>query len=110
MKNNRLYHRVITEIPNKKYKYILVEKEKPYYETLGLRYTILGLECVYIGYQVKAHLLKADCMALSVGIRLEKLKNGVVVRFDFCYEQFRRLSVSFDAELVVLSSLMLVLS
>lgn len=74
MKNNRLYHRVITEIPNKKYKYILVEKEKLYYETLGLRYTIPGLECVYIGYQVKAHLLKADCMALSVGIRLEKLK------------------------------------
>ena len=100
MKNNRLYHRVITEIPNKKYKYILVEKEKPYYETLGLRYTIPGLECVYIGYQVKAHLLKA----------WKNWKNGVVVRFDFCYEQFRRLSVSFDAELVVLSLLMLVLS
>lgn len=63
-----------SDFNKEQYKYIPVEKEKPYYETLGLRYTIPGLECVYIGYQVKAHLLKADCMALSVGIRLEKLK------------------------------------
>lgn len=54
------------------YRYVPVEKEKSYYETVGLRFYIPRLEWLYIGYQVKAHLTKADCMALNVGVRLGK--------------------------------------
>lgn len=52
--------------------YGMIEKETPYYETVGLRFYIPRLEWLYIGYQVKAHLTKADCMALNVGMRLGK--------------------------------------
>ena len=46
------------------------EFEKPYYETLGLRYTFPFFEKMYVGYHVKAHLLRADCMEVNVGMRL----------------------------------------
>lgn len=54
------------------YRYVPVEKEKPYYETVGLRFYIPGLEWLYVGYQIKAHLTKADCMTLNVGVCLGK--------------------------------------
>lgn len=47
------------------------EFEKPYYETLGLRCTLpFGGDAFYVGYHVKAHLLRADGMEFNVGIRL----------------------------------------
>ena len=45
--------------------------EKPYYETVGVRYTPpIWNDRLYIGYQVKAHFTKADCMQLLAGVRL----------------------------------------
>lgn len=47
------------------------EFEKPYYETIGLRYTLpFGSDTFYVGYHVKAHLLRADGMEFNVGLRL----------------------------------------
>ena len=56
-------------------RYGMTEKETPYYETIGLRFYVPRLEWLYIGYHVKAHLSKADCMVLNVGVRLGKMKN-----------------------------------
>lgn len=45
--------------------------EKPYYETVGLRYYPAFLRHrAYIGYNVKAHLMKADCMEVKMGVCL----------------------------------------
>lgn len=46
------------------------EFEKPYYETLGLRYTFPFLKNVYVGYHVKAHLFRADHIEFNVGWRI----------------------------------------
>lgn len=47
--------------------------EKPYYETIGLRYNVPGTgNRLFLGYQVKAHFTKADCMQLCVGWRFGK--------------------------------------
>lgn len=46
------------------------EFEKPYYETLGLRYTLPFCERLYIGYHVKAHLFRADHIEFNVGCRI----------------------------------------
>lgn len=47
--------------------------EKPYYERIGLHYSIPQLHNISIGFNVKAHLLKADLTELQVSIpfRLE---------------------------------------
>lgn len=51
--------------------------EKPYYETVGVRYYLpLAGDRFYVGYNVKAHLLKADCMQLRLGVRLGKPAAG----------------------------------
>lgn len=44
--------------------------EKPYYETIGIRYYFNKDRNIYIGYHVKAHLLKAQYMELNVGIQI----------------------------------------
>lgn len=45
--------------------------EKPYFETVGVKFTPpICRNSLYIGYQVKAHLLKADCMQVLLGLRL----------------------------------------
>lgn len=47
--------------------------EKPYYETIGLRYNVPGTGGrLFLGYQVKAHFTKADCMQLCAGWRFGK--------------------------------------
>lgn len=51
------------------------EFEKPYYETLGIKYALTRNGNVYIGYHVKAHLLRAEHMELNLGFRL-KTGNG----------------------------------
>ena len=40
--------------------------EKPYYERIGLRYTLKGLGNLQVGASVKAHCLKADFTEMSV--------------------------------------------
>lgn len=47
--------------------YIAEQDEKPYYETVGVRYYPKFLPNTFIGYNVKAHLTKADCMELRIG-------------------------------------------
>lgn len=49
--------------------------EKPYYETLGIKYALTRNGNIYIGYHVKAHLLRAEHMELNLGFRL-KTGNG----------------------------------
>lgn len=47
--------------------------EKPYYETIGIRYYLPFADSrFYVGYNVKAHLLKADCMQLHAGMTFGK--------------------------------------
>ncbi|MBR1712438.1 MAG: acyloxyacyl hydrolase [Alloprevotella sp.] len=47
--------------------------EKPYYETIGLRYAFpFTQDRLYIGYNVKAHFTKADCFQLVLGWRAGK--------------------------------------
>ena len=44
--------------------------EKPYYETIGLRYAFPFTQGrLYVGYNVKAHFTKADCFQLVLGWR-----------------------------------------
>jgi len=44
--------------------------EKPYYETIGLRYNFpFSGDRLFIGYNVKAHFTKADCMQVTLGWR-----------------------------------------
>ncbi len=51
--------------------------EKPVYETVGLRWYPARLgRRFYIGYQVKAHYLKADCMQLYLGWHIGKKKSS----------------------------------
>lgn len=58
---------------HRKMGYTAHEVEKPYYETVGLRYNFpFTNDRLFIGYNVKAHLTKADCMQVSVGWRLGK--------------------------------------
>lgn len=50
--------------------------EKPYYETVGLRYSLpFTHDRLFLGYQVKAHLTKADCMQLTLGWRFGTKKH-----------------------------------
>lgn len=42
--------------------------EKPYYERIGLHYSIPRLHNISVGFNVKAHLLKADLTELQVSI------------------------------------------
>ena len=44
--------------------------ERPYYEKIGVRYNFpFSGDRLFIGYNVKAHLNKADCMQLTLGWR-----------------------------------------
>lgn len=53
--------------------------EKPYYETIGLRYNIPRTgDRLFLGYNVKAHFTKADCMQVSVGWRFGRGEGKVV--------------------------------
>lgn len=54
---------------------VATEFGKPYYETLGIKYALTRNRNVYLGYHVKAHLLRADHMELNLGFRL-KAGNG----------------------------------
>ena len=45
------------------------EAEKPYYEYIGLRYSIPHAGGLYVGGSVKAHLTKADLTEFVVGKR-----------------------------------------
>lgn len=51
------------------------EFEKPYYENLGIKYALTRNGNIYIGYHVKAHLLRAEHMELNLGFRI-KTGNG----------------------------------
>ena len=52
--------------------YVAEVDEKPYYETIGIRWYPSFLHGkAYIGYDVKAHLMKADCLELRLGLRLD---------------------------------------
>ena len=45
--------------------------EKPYYETIGIRYSFpFTDDRLYIGYNVKAHFAKADCTQFILGWRI----------------------------------------
>lgn len=44
--------------------------DKPYYETVGLKYYIPFLKHIYLGYNVKAHLLSADSMQFNLGLEI----------------------------------------
>ena len=46
------------------------EIEKPYYERIGLRYTLPVLNGLYVGASLNAHLTKADFTELVVGLPL----------------------------------------
>ena len=64
------------------YKYIMGENnndnlipeeeygEKPYYESIGVRYSFLKRNNMYVGVNVNAHLTKADFTELTLGIRM----------------------------------------
>ena len=53
--------------------------EKPYYERIGIHYTIPRLHGISLGIQVKAHLLRADLteLQLSIPVRIGKKKMRV---------------------------------
>ena len=56
---------------HRKMGYMADVDEKRYYETLGLKWYPLFLHNkYYVGYNVKAHLLKADCLELRLGAHL----------------------------------------
>lgn len=56
---------------HRKMGYVSKMDEKPYYETIGIHwYPAFMHGKAYIGYDVKAHLLKADCMELRLGFHL----------------------------------------
>ena len=60
---------------HKKAGYIADVDEKPYYELAGLKYYPKWLGGnIYMGYNVKAHLLKADCFEVRLGMRLKGRK------------------------------------
>ena len=44
--------------------------DKPYYETVGLKYYLPFINNVYVGYNVKAHLLSADSMQFNIGMEI----------------------------------------
>lgn len=46
------------------------EIEKPYYESIGVRYSFLKRNNMYVGVNVNAHLTKADFTELTLGIRM----------------------------------------
>ena len=46
------------------------EVEKPYYERIGVRYSFPGAGGLQVGFDVKAHLTKADFTEITVGIPL----------------------------------------
>lgn len=51
-------------------------EDKPYYETVGLRYYPRYFRPLYIGYNVKAHGFRAYCMEVKIGAMLFKHKYG----------------------------------
>lgn len=56
---------------HRKMGYVAKIDEKPYYETIGVRwYPSFMHGKAYVGYDVKAHLLKADCMQIRFGVHL----------------------------------------
>lgn len=58
---------------HRKMGYTAHEVEKPYYETVGIRYNFpFTSDRLFLGYNVKAHLTKADCMQVCIGWRLGK--------------------------------------
>ncbi len=51
--------------------------EKPYYETIGLRWNLPRTGGrLFLGYHVKAHFTKADCMQLYVGWRFGRSESS----------------------------------
>ena len=64
-------HMSIGTYLHRKMGYMADVDEKRYYETLGLKWYPLFLHNkYYVGYNVKAHLLKADCLELRLGAHL----------------------------------------
>lgn len=56
---------------HRKMGYMAIADEKPYYETIGIHWYPSFLHGKgYIGYDVKAHLMKADCMEIRLGFHL----------------------------------------
>ena len=57
--------------------------EKPYYETIGVRYSFpFTDDRLYIGYNVKAHFAKADCTQIILGWKLYPTKKKTSVSSD----------------------------
>ena len=63
--------------------YVADVDEKPYYETIGLRYSFpFSDDRLYIGYNVKAHFAKADCTQFILGWRLYPTKKKSTLPSD----------------------------